>query len=395
MRIGIDARFFGTLGKGLGRYTQQLIEHLEEADTENEYVIFLRQENFDAYVPKNSNFTKALADIPWYSWREQIIFPKILAWYRLDLMHFTHFNVPLLYRRPFVLTVHDLILFHFPTFRATTRSIFVYGIKYLAYRLILRSALRRALCVLAVSRFTKRDIEEHFPFSRGKIVITYQAATALGSCFESSMHPESFLEKCGILKPYFLYVGNAYPHKNLERLLLAFSTLRKNNAQLVLVGKEDYFYRRLRRFAEKKNVSRVVFTGEVTDEELAFLYQSAVAYVFPSLYEGFGLPPLEAMAQGTPVLSSSVTAMPEILGSAARYFNPKKVESIAASLRYALCKNAFRERFSGEGLKRVQKFSWETLAQETKNVYDRVFMNENTKNESQTKVRKKKRRKLF
>lgn len=395
MRIGIDARFFGTLGKGLGRYTQQLIEHLEEADTENEYVIFLRQENFDAYVPKNSNFTKALADIPWYSWREQIIFPKILARHHLDLMHFTHFNVPLLYRRPFVLTVHDLILFHFPTFRATTRSLFVYGVKYLAYRLILRSALRRSLRVLAVSRFTKRDIEEHFPFSKGKIVVTYQAATVLGKVSEALALPENFFEKCGILKPYFLYVGNAYPHKNLERLLLAFSALRKNEAVLVLVGKEDYFYRRLRRFAEKKKVLQVVFTGEVTDEELALLYQSAAAYVFPSLYEGFGLPPLEAMAQGTPVLSSSRTAMPEILGSAARYFDPENVESIAASLRYALRRPSFRKRFSQEGLKRVQKFSWTGLARQTKEIYKEVFTTQNTKNEFQTRFPKKNIRKLL
>ena len=399
MRIGIDARFFGTLGKGLGRYTQQLVEHLETADIKNEYVVFLRKENFDAYVPKNPHFTKALADVPWYSWREQWKMPRILSKYRLDLMHFTHFNVPLLYRRPFVLTVHDLILFHFPTRRSTTRSAFVYGIKYVAYRWALRSAIARAQRIFAVSRYTARDIEKHFPKAKKKIVVTYQAASLLeGGAGDSPdiLDRELLLKKYGILKPYFLYVGNAYPHKNLERLLCAFASLGLRGAKLVLVGKEDYFYERLRRYAEEKSMQGIVFTGEVTDAELALLYRDALAYVFPSLYEGFGLPPLEAMAQGTPVLASSAAAMPEILGSAARYFRPNSEESIAKALREALFDSDFRKRFAERGRQRVRKFSWEMLARITRRVYEK----ESEKREHLMKIQKnetfgKGKRKIF
>ncbi|MFC1639085.1 glycosyltransferase, partial [Patescibacteria group bacterium] len=120
MKIGIDARFYGSLGKGLGRYVSELIAGLERLDRDNEYVVFLRRENYDEYEPQAPNFSKRLAEIPWYGWREQLLLPGLLKRERLDLMHFTHFNVPLLYRRPFVVTVHDLILLQHPTTRAST-----------------------------------------------------------------------------------------------------------------------------------------------------------------------------------------------------------------------------------------------------------------------------------
>ena len=118
MLIGIDARFYGSIGKGLGRYTQKLIENLEKTDQENRYVVFLRKENFDEYQPQNPNFKKVLADYRWYSFAEQLFFPRLLRKYNFDFVHFPHFNVPLLYRKKFIMTIHDLILIHFPTHRS-------------------------------------------------------------------------------------------------------------------------------------------------------------------------------------------------------------------------------------------------------------------------------------
>src|SRR3990172_6348218 len=129
MRIGIDARFFGSVGKGLGRYTRKLIESIEKLDHVNSYFIFLRKENWPEYQPQKNNFTKVLADIPWYSLREQIQMPKILKKYGLDLVHFPHFNVPTFYGGKFVVTIHDLILFSYPTKRATTLSPLTYFFK--------------------------------------------------------------------------------------------------------------------------------------------------------------------------------------------------------------------------------------------------------------------------
>ena len=373
MRIGIDARFYGTLGKGLGRYTQQLIVHLEEVDSRNTYFIFLRPENYDAYVPGRSNFHKVLADIPWYSWKEQIFLPWLLLRYRCDLVHFTHFNVPFLYRKPFVLTIHDLILFHFPTIRSTTRSRMGYGIKYLAYRIILRSGIHRARRIITVSRHTREDLVKNFCLKKEKIAVTYQAATDLsqqdngktGQCDIPTIGI-----KYGILGRYFLYVGNAYPHKNLERLLDAFQQFHRTNIQLVLVGKQDYFYDRLRRFADERGMRDILFTGEVTDSDLVCLYRGAIAYVFPSLYEGFGLPPFEAMAQGTPVVASDRAALPEVLGSSALYCNPEDVEDIAEKLRMIMDDTGLRTRAIEEGYRQVKKFSWKQLAERTRRVYE-------------------------
>lgn len=153
MRIGIDARFYGSIGKGLGRYTQKLIQHLEQIDTENQYVIFLRKENFEDYQPFNKNFQKVLADYPWYTFSEQLFFPLLLRKYKLDLVHFPHFNVPILYFGKFVLTIHDLILTHFPTLKATRLSPLWYWVKYAAYKLAISSAVRRSEKIITVSEF--------------------------------------------------------------------------------------------------------------------------------------------------------------------------------------------------------------------------------------------------
>ncbi|MEI7621006.1 MAG: glycosyltransferase, partial [Candidatus Moraniibacteriota bacterium] len=214
MAIGIDARFYGSVGKGLGRYTQKLIEQLEKLDGENQYFVFLRRENFEEYVPKNKNFQKVLADYQWYSFAEQIFFPRLLSKYKLDLMHFPHFNVPILYGRKFVITIHDLILLHFPTKRASTLSPLWYSFKFLAYRLVIFLAIWRSQKVFAVSEFTKQDILEQYSIAKNKVVVTHEACEKKAQI--SLRDSEQILAKYGIMKPYLLYVGNAYPHKNLE-----------------------------------------------------------------------------------------------------------------------------------------------------------------------------------
>src|SRR3989339_1308260 len=228
MRIGIDARFYGPIGKGLGRYTQKLVENLEKIDSVNEYFIFLRKQNFEDYVPKNKNFQKILADYRWYTWQEQIFFPRLLKKYQLDLLHFPHFNVPLFYRGKSVVTIHDLILIHFPTVRNSTLSPFLYKLKFLAYKMVIKSAIRRSNRVIAVSKFTKKDILENYPEAPNeKVVVTYEACEDY--CLLSPEKDQEILLKYGIMKPYILYVGNAYPHKNLERLVLAFKKARGAN----------------------------------------------------------------------------------------------------------------------------------------------------------------------
>lgn len=372
MRIGIDARFFGSVGKGLGRYTQKLIENLEKIDRQNEYFVFLRRENFEEYQPSNPKFQKVLADYRWYTFSEQLNMPRVLRQYKLDLVHFPHFNVPIFYGGKFMITIHDLILLHYPTTHGTTLSPFFYGLKFLAYKLTIGLAVRRAQKIITVSEFTKKDILEKYKnISEAKVAVTYEACDKPADI--APANAEGILRKYGIIKPYILYVGNAYPHKNLESLVRAFFQLKKkrNDLNLVLVGKEDYFYSRLKRFVKTSGASGVIFADFVPDEDLASVYQNAALYVFPSLYEGFGLPPLEAMVNGVPVASSDRASLPEVLGPAARYFNPESLDEMARAIEEVLDSGESRQALIKNGYAQIKKYEWERMAEETLEIYQK------------------------
>ena len=360
MKIGIDARFFGPRSKGLGRYTQELIKNLEKIDRQNDYVIFLRQDEFDEYEPQNPLFKKVLAPYRWYSLAEQIFMPLAIAREKVDLMHFPHFNVPIFYRGRFVVTIHDLILQYFSNRRNSLWLKLKYWAKNAAYHLIIRSALWRAQKIITVSNYVKEDIIKCFGVEAGKIAVTYEGA------------PAQTITSSSKTDPYLLYVGNAYPHKNLERLIRAFEIMDKegNGFKLVLVGWDEYFYPRL-----KKSVletKRIVFAGFVSDEELAKFYNNASLYVFPSLCEGFGLPPLEAMARGIPVVSSSATCLPEILSQAALYFDPGDENDMAQKITTVLTDENLQQDLVRRGFEQIKKYSWEKMAWETLEIYKRI-----------------------
>lgn len=372
MRIGIDARFYGSLGKGLGRYTERLITHLERLTPADEFVIFLRQENWDDYTPANPRFTKQLADYRWYSLAEQRGMPKLVRAAGIDLMHYPHFNVPLLAPAPFIVTIHDLILTHFPTRRATTLGPLTYWVKQLAYRVTLSRAVARASHILTVSNFTKQDIRQYFGYDPKKVSVTYEAVDAFP---KPAVDDGTLVQRAGIPGRYLLYVGNAYPHKNLEQFTHFLRALPPKHADLtlVVVCKPDYFLERFRKqVADAGLAARVIFPGYVDDATLGALYRRAHAYVFPSLYEGFGLPPLEAMAQGTPVLSSNAACMPEVLGDAALYFKPTDTRGMLAALE-RLDDSALRAAKISAGKQWIQRYAWRTLAEQTLAVYHGVF----------------------
>ncbi len=378
MRIGIDARFYGSLGKGLGRYTEKLITHLERLPVDtNEYVVFLRKENFDEYQPVHPRFTKAVADYPWYGWQEQLMLPRLFNHFRLDLVHFPHFNVPILINIPFVVTIHDLILLHFPTVKASELPPFLYWLKYLAYRLVIACAIRRSRLIIAVSAFTQRDIESSYPAARGKTNLTLEAADPF--CYWVSPAAEQTLllslglvskNKTGeSIRPFILYVGNAYPHKNLELLLDAAVAFPEY--LFLCVGKEDYFYRAFREKVIAAGMINIQFVGYLDDASLGVLYRRAQVYFFPSLYEGFGLPGLEAMNYGVPVVAARAGSLPEVYGSAALYFDPTEPSACIDMLRQALSaqrNGSLRER----GFSRVAEFSWRRMARDTLHLYHKA-----------------------
>jgi glycosyltransferase involved in cell wall biosynthesis len=384
MRIGIDARFFGSIGKGLGRYTQKLIENLENIsaqgeqpasgwDNSHQFFIFLRKENWDEYQPRSQSFTKVLADVPWYTLKEQVQMPKIFKRCGLDLVHFPHFNVPIAYKGKFVVTIHDLILFRYPTRRASTLSAPTYFLKTKVYHRVIKRAIKNSERIIAVSQHTKKDVLKNFRINPDKVVVTYEGVDTIEKLLFDK--PETFLKKYGIMRPYILYVGNAYPHKNLDRLVLAFKEVSKKHSglQLILAGKEDYFYKRLEKFVAQSRVSGVVFPGHITEDHLPALYREAKLYVFPSLYEGFGLPPLEAMARNTPVVSSNASCLPEILGNAAYFFDPRGISETSDAIEKVLTDNELGKRLIVAGREQIKKYSWKKMAKETLEIYKSTF----------------------
>ncbi len=370
MKIGIDARFYGPNSKGLGRYTQKLIEHLEKIDDTNTYVIFLRASNFGCYQPKNIRFTKVIADYRWYSFAEQIFMPYFLYKEKCDLIHFPHFNVPYFFRGKFVVTIHDLILIHFPTMRSSTLHPLIYKIKFSAYKIVIKRAIMRARRVIAVSQFTKKDILKTYQIPSQKIVVTYEAGIEK---IAQDTQPSTIIEKYGIIEPYVLYVGNAYPHKNLERLVGAFHKIstRDKNLSLVLVGKDDFFYNKILTVITKCNIRNVHILHNVSDDELKALYVRSRAYIFPSLYEGFGLPPLEAMAYGVPVAASDHPCLQEICGKAAYYFDARNTSAITDALLHIMTDDRLRTELINNGYENIKRFSWRKMAQETLEIYNK------------------------
>ncbi|MFA6424206.1 MAG: glycosyltransferase family 1 protein [Candidatus Magasanikbacteria bacterium] len=369
MRIGIDARMLGPKQGGLGRYIEQLIANLEKIDSQNEYAIFLRKENWDDYNPTNLRFKKVLADIGWYGWAEQIYFPYIIKNEKVDLMHFPHWNVPLFYNQKFVVTIHDLLLLHFPTRHASTLGPIWYWIKNKMFRFTLNHAVKKANKIITISEFTKQDIVQTLKIDHKKIVTTYL------SPLEKTMAeaPFSVYKKYEINKPYWLYVGVAYPHKNLFKLVDAWEIFCKQHGHtyhLVLTGKKNYFYHQLEKYIEQKNIKDIILTDFVPDNELPELYRNASLYVFPSLYEGFGLPPLEAMQYDLPVISSDRTCLPEILEEAAIYFNPDDPHSITSAANLVIKDNDTRKNLIEKGQKTLQKYSWVKTATQTLQIYN-------------------------
>jgi len=375
MKIGIDARLYGLKDRGIGRYTEKLVYYLDKIDQQNDYFIFLRQDGFQSYQPSHKNFHKILADYRPYSWQEQILFSQQLKKHKLDLVHFTHFNVPVFYRQPFIVTIHDLIITRFPESRrkSTTLPLPLYYLKLFFYNLVLKNALSKSKKIIAVSQATKEEIisvKGGFPKGEGynfsKIKVIYEGVDLIKAG-----------DRRLIYDPYVLYVGAAYPHKNLERLIIAFKRFIEKKEhpiskklKLVLVGKNDYFYQRLRNLIEKLDlIDEVVLTGEVSDQELATYYRHALFFIFPSLAEGFGLPALEAIGHNLPVAASRVYSLPEILGQAAYYFNPRDIRAISRAIEALAIDEKLRRELQEKGKKQINKFSWEKMSKEILDIY--------------------------
>lgn len=368
MRIGIDCRLWNETG--VGRYIRNLISELVEIDKRNELVLFCLSEDVSSikYKVSGRNCKVVVADIRWHSVEEQIKFPEILYKENLDLVHFPYFSVPIFYTRPFVITIHDLILHHFPTGFASTLPLPIYWAKQAGYRFVIAQAVKRAKKIIAVSQATKNEIVDHLGVNEKKIVVVYEGTDKQLSTINYKLSNKFENEK------YFLYVGNAYPHKNLEFLLESFQRFCQTGQEgvsLVLVGKEDFFYKKLKKHILKLGLAQnVLLFGQASDEELGSLYENALALVYPSRMEGFGLPILEAMSQSCVVLASDIPVFHEIGEDAIIYFNNEDRDGLSEKMQEVVGKQGGFEKYVTRGLKRMKQFSWKKMAQETLAVYN-------------------------
>jgi glycosyltransferase involved in cell wall biosynthesis len=367
MTIGIDARMLGK-GFGLARYIEELLKQLDAQETEHTFVVFLRSESIGIFKPVHAErFRFVIADIPWYSVGEQLLFPRIIRREHLDLMHFPHFNVPLLYTRKFLVTIHDLTMFHFPRPEATTRSKLVFWIKDVAHRYVIRSAVRRAAHIMTTSEYVRHDVHDTLGVPLSNMSTVYQAPFAAVS--KRNTPAPSMIDA-----PYMLYVGASYPHKNVEGLLDAWEEYIDafgGEETLVLVGKENYFWERL--LPRIESMTQVVYLGFQTDEELASLYAHARAFVFPSLSEGFGIPPLEAMQQGIAVLSSNASCLPEVLGEGVLYTDTTNPEMFASAIDSILHNEDIRYEVLVAAKEVLARYSSDKFGTETITIYNNTL----------------------
>jgi glycosyltransferase involved in cell wall biosynthesis len=362
MRIGIDCRLWEQTG--VGRYTRNIVLNLQKIDKKNSYVLFVRSEDCENIKKQivNSKWKIVNVNIKWHSIAEQLRFPSLIKKQKLDLIHFPYFSVPILYNKPYAVTIHDLIINHFSTGKASTLAYPVYLAKRETYKFIIKQAAKKAKKIIAPSNATKQEIMDHLKIAENKIDVICEASE-----LTISDKPLAISQKYG---RYFLYVGNAYPHKNLERLISAFEKVlnEHTNLKLILVGQKDYFYKRL----EKENQSdNVIFYGKANDNELVSLYTNAIGLVAPSLMEGFGLPVLEAMSLKCLVVASDIPAFREIAGETAIYFNPVDVNDIHAKLKEVLENGEkYKEEKIEKAFSKSQQFSWEKAAEQTLNIYE-------------------------
>lgn len=363
MRIGIDGRLWGQTG--VGRYVRNLCVNLSKIDSKNDYVLFVRNEDKKDVEGKikSKNWRIVTTNAGWHSIKGQISFPRTIEKEKVDLMHFPYFDTPFLYRKPYIITIHDLVYHHFITGKASTNPIWLYGFKMLVYKILINSAARNAKKIISVSNSTRDEIFDHLLVNKKKIEVIYEAADD----FEAKS-----IENINIGK-YFLYVGNVYPHKNTENLIKAFKKIsEKKDIKLVFIGKDDYFYKRFKNDVPSLiNSGKIIFKENVSDVELAGYYSSSICLVRPSLMEGFSLPPLEAMSCGTLVLASDIPVHREIFGGSIIYFDPKDAVDLERKMNYVLNLSE-KERVDkiNEGKLLAKKFSWEKTAKETLRIYE-------------------------
>ncbi|MEM6454264.1 MAG: glycosyltransferase family 1 protein [Acidobacteriota bacterium] len=363
--IAIDAR--KVRDYGIGTYIQGLVRQLAEIDERNRYILLTQPGGQDALRRLPDNFSFVTERAPGYSMRELATVPWRLLRHRVDLYHATHYVLPPFVPGKAVVTIHDIIHLLYPEFLPNRFA------RLYAERMI-RHALNRGDRILTVSETTRTDLMHHFDVDEAKIEVVYNG---IDPAFHERLDDddlERWLDQLGIERPYVLFVGNAdKPHKNLENVVKAYARARKRQAfphPLICVGKRDGAAKRIELRAEQLGVAdQVRMIGYVAQEALPAIYQGADLFLYPTLYEGFGLPVVEAMASGVAVITSNTSALKEIAAGYARTVNPLDVDAMAQAIVQLLGDADERQSLAKVGRRRARTFSWRRAAESTLATY--------------------------
>jgi glycosyltransferase involved in cell wall biosynthesis len=362
-KIVIDARELRT---STGRYVERLLYYLQELDAVNSYTVLLKPKDYDGWEPTNRKFHKIACPYKEFSFNEQIGFLFQLLEIKPDLVHFAKTEQPILYPGHVVTTVHDLTTARFGN---PAKNKIIFNIKQLVYKIVIKVVAKKSKIIIAPSEYVKDDLAKFAKINSRKIVVTYESADDISG--NDEIYPDLKDKK------FIMYVGRPTPHKNLYRLLSSFIELKKTHPELllVLVGQKDSNYKKLAKWVDDQAVQGVIFTGFIADSQLKWLYKNCQAYVFPSLSEGFGLPGLEAMYEGAPVISSNATCLPEIYGDAAVYFDPLDVDDMTDKINSILSGRIRASSLIEKGYKQLKLYSWKKMAQETLDIYRSILDN--------------------
>ena len=365
MRIAIDARMIQPQPTGIGRVTINLMESMARLNPAYEYTAM----SLEGAVPQLSGFPNIKhqkAPFGHLSLRTHTSLPRMIKESGADLTHYLYFVTPLYSQVPSVVTIHDTIYSHFPNQLPPHRR--------LLYGFFMKRSMKSARRIICVSEASARDLKRFFPNeSESKVRVVHNGV-------EDRFRPSDVPDKSearstlGLPDPYILYVGNHRGHKNLKRLIEAFSQIADDVPHFLVLPEARGKGSEITMSAiEQYGVSDRIVFHPMPDEDLPLIYGLADAFVFPSLSEGFGLPPLEAMACGTPVITSNISSLPEVVGEAGILVDPYNVEEIAQAIRKVLTDNELRLSMSEKGMERAKLFTWENTARKTLVVYEEAI----------------------
>lgn len=361
MLIAIDARESGTT---TGRYIDKLIENIAKIDPDYDINIITKPHRVDYFKKIAPKYYVFETDVKEFTFSEQLKFLRQVNSIDADLVHFGMVQQPILYRGKVVTTMHDLTG---TRFKNPAKNPAVLAVKQFIYKWVNRIVADKSAEIIVPSKFVRDDVIKFTGQSAGKFTVTYESADKI----KEKADPIKKL----LNKRFIMYVGRPTPHKNLDRLIEAFEILqvKYHDLNLVLAGKKDFNYEQTENRVKAKGIKNVIFTDFISEGQLKWLYQNCAAYIFPSLSEGFGLPGLEAMIQGAPVVSSNATCLPEIYGDAAKYFYPLDVDDMADSIAKVLDDDRLRSELVKKGRKQAAKYSWERMARQTLIVYEKAL----------------------